>query len=255
MDRTINMKQLVISWCNYEWSKSRVFVKSLRDTGYDGDIVFIEGTKDEFTLSKYKWYNVEILPCPCDNTKITREYLSYLVHNQDKYDRVLLSDVKDVVFQSNPFDTMDTKLHLVTEDLKIKDQNLNAYWVRTDFGEDAFSRIGNETIICAGTTYGGIILVIDMVMKMLEQLPKNYQAILNYLCRTNQLINPVIEPNDGHSLVWTIGTKIDTEHDDFYGIIGHHIVTLSPSVAPPIIHQYDRHLRIKEMLENYYADH
>jgi hypothetical protein len=232
---------------------SRIFVKSLRETGYDGDIVFISGTNDPNTLSKYNEYKVKILECESVNKFITEKYLSFLVDNKEVYDRVLLSDTRDVVFQHNPFEHMDTKLHLVTEDLKINDQYLNKFWVEQDYGVDILSQIGDNTIICAGTTYGGIIPVIDMVSKILVHIQKNYQATLNYLYRTDQL-DAVVESNDGHSLVWTIGTKIDTEHDDFYGIIGHHIVTLGNHVAPPIIHQYDRHPRIKKALEDYYAD-
>lgn len=253
MGRMTNMKQLVISWCNYAWDKSRIFVKSLRKTGYTGDIVFIGGTSDPLTISKYNWYSVGMIVCGNTNESITRTYLSFLLNNIDIYDRVLLSDARDVVFQSNPFDNMDNKLHVVCEDLKIRDQYLNKFWVEQDYGTDIFEKINNDTIICAGTTYGGIILVIEMVIEILVRINKNYQATLNYLCRSGN-VNAVIEPNDGNSLVWTIGTKIDTEQDDFYKF-REHLVTTLDNVAPPIIHQYDRHSRIKEMLENYYADH
>lgn len=246
------MKQLIISWCNYTWDKSKIFVKSLRETGYIEDIVFISGTSDPNTLSKYKLYGVKILECDNVNKSITGKYLSFLVDNKEIYDRVFLSDTRDVVFQHNPFDDMDTRLHLVTEDLKIKDQYLNKFWVKQDYGDSILSQIDNNTILCAGTTYGGILPMIDMVSKILVYIQKNYQATLNYLCRTNQL-DAVVEPNDGHSVVWTIGTKIDTEHDDFYKINEHKISTLD-DIVPPVIHQYDRHFRIKEMLENYYAD-
>jgi len=246
------MKQLVISWCNYTWNKARIFVKSLREVGYVEDIVFISGTSDTNTLSKYKLYGVKTLECYNVNKSITEKYLSFLVDNKESYDRVFLSDTRDVVFQRNPFDNMDTRLHLVTEDLKIRDQYLNRFWVKQDYGDNILSQIDNNTILCAGTTYGGILPVIDMVSKILIYIQKNYQATLNYLCRTNQL-DAVVEPNDGHSAVWTIGTKIDTEHDDFYKISGHKITTLD-DVIPSVIHQYDRHFRIREMLENYYAD-
>lgn len=248
------MNQLVLSWCNYTWNKTNVFVKSLRGTGYNGDIVFIEGIQDELTLAKYAQYNVTILPCEKGNRNIIEKFFTFLINNEEKYNKVLLSDVRDVVFQHNPFDYFkDDKLHLTTEDLKIKDQNLNSFWIKQEFGADVLEKIKNEIIINAGIMYGGIISVINWVEKCLIYSPKVEQAVLNYVYRIGRL-DAVVEPNDGHSLVWTIGTKIDTEHDDFYGIIGHHIVTLGNHVAPPIIHQYDRHSRIRKALEDYYAD-
>lgn len=262
------MKQLILSWCNYTWNNSKIFVKSLRDTGYKGDIVFVDGTQDEFTLSKYKEYKVSILPCGKEMKDIVGVFLSFLINNEDVYNKVFTSDVRDVVFQSNPFDYVnDYNLHLVSEDLKIKEQHLNVGWIKQDYGSDILAQIENETIICAGTTYGGIESVITLIEKMLIQSPKNHQAMINYLVRTGK-IEAIVEPNDGHSVVWTIGTKIDTEHDDFYKIqeqlittidddfykIQKPIITTLDDVIPPVIHQYDRHPRIRKMLEFYYAD-
>jgi hypothetical protein len=224
------MNQLVLGWCNFKWDKTKIFVKSLRGTGYTGDIVFIEGTQDEFTLAKYKWYDVTILPCEKGNRNIIEKFFTFLVSNEEKYDKIILSDVRDVVFQYNPFECFkDDKLHLTTEDLKIKDQPLNSFWIKQEFGVDALERMKNETIINAG-------------------------VMLNYVVRMERL-EAVVEPNDGTSLVWTIGTKIDTEHDDFYKFYGDHFIMTSTHYIPTVIHQYDRHPRIKEMLESYYADH
>jgi hypothetical protein len=252
MDRMTN---LVMGWCNYTWDKSRIFVKSLRDTGYKGDIVFIEGTSDELTLSKYKEYGVTIIPCKNDLNFIFGECFHFLIYNESNYDHVFLSDVRDVVFQSNPFDCQSMKnsyLHLTSEDLKIKEQALNSLWIKNIYGSDILEKIGNETIICGGVLYGGIASIINWVEKIFVNSEKVEQAVLNYLFRTGKL-DAIAEPNDGSSVVWTIGTKIDTEHDDFYKIKNNLITTLD-DIIPPVIHQYDRHIRIKEMLEKYYAD-
>jgi len=247
------MKQLVLSLCNYTWNNSKIFVKSLRDTGYNGDIVFVEGTQDAFTLSKYKEYKVSILPCGKGMKDIVLVILSFLIHNEDIYNNVLLSDSRDVVFQYNPFDYMkDYKLHLTCEDLKIKEQRLNVGWMKQDYGSDVLAQLENETIICAGTVYGGITSIIDWIDKLLINLPKTSQSTLNYLFRTGKL-EAIAEPNDGHSIVWTIGTKIDTEHDDFYKI-KEHLITTIDDIIPPVIHQYDRHHRIREMLGSYYTN-
>jgi hypothetical protein len=249
------MNQLVLGWCNFKWDKTKIFVKSLRGTGYTGDIVFIEGTQDEFTLAKYKWYDVTILPCEKGNRNIIEKFFTFLVSNEEKYDKIILSDVRDVVFQYNPFECFkDDNLHLTTEDLKIKDQPLNSFWIKQEFGMDALERMKNETIINAGVMYGGMNSIINWVEKCLIYSPKVEQAILNYVVRMERL-EAVVEPNDGTSLVWTIGTKIDTEHDDFYKFYGDHFIMTSTHYIPTVIHQYDRHPRIKEMLESYYADH
>jgi hypothetical protein len=100
--------------------------------------------------------------------------------------------------------------------------------------------------------YGGIVPILDWISKLLVHVPKVEQAVLNYLVWTGQL-EAFVAPNDGHAIVWTIGTKIDTERDEFYKLIGLYITTLDYFV-PAVVHQYDRHPIIKEMMENYYAD-
>jgi hypothetical protein len=248
------MTNLVLSWCNFKWNKSKVFIKSLRGTGYKGDIVFVEGTQDEDTLAKYKEHNVTVLSCEAGNKHIIEKIFAFLISNEEKYDKVILSDSRDVVFQYNPFECFkDKELHLTTEDLKIKDQPLNSFWIKQEFGADVLEKIGDGIIINAGITYGGIASAINWVEKCLIYSPKVEQAILNYVFRMGKL-TAVVEPNDGSSLVWTIGTKIDTEKDDFYKFYGDHFIMTNNHYIPTIIHQYDRHPKIKEMLENYYAD-
>jgi hypothetical protein len=248
-----HMTNLVISWCNYTWDKSKIFVKSLRKTGYDGSIVFIEGTHDEFTLSKYKEYGVVIEPCGKSKREIMDAYVRVLSISVDIDDRVFLSDARDVVFQSNPFSyIIDNELHLTSEDLKIKEQHLNRFWIQQEFGNEVASLIGENQVLNAGIMYGGIEPIKEWVSKLMIFVPKVEQAVLNYLYWTG-LLSAIVEPNTGHRIVWTIGTKIDTDKKEFY-VLDDGIITTLDDVVPPVIHQYDRHKKIKDILEKLYAD-
>jgi len=84
----------------------QVFFKSLSKCGYKGDVIVFTHDMSEDIRQIVQGYGYEIVEI--DPTKIVyilhdRFYFYYEFLTKRKYDRVLLVDVKDVLFQDNPF--------------------------------------------------------------------------------------------------------------------------------------------------------
>lgn len=83
------------------------------------------------------------------------EYQEYLADRD--FDRVLLSDVRDVVFQRNPSEWMgDPGLAVSIEfdDYTIGTEPTNAAWIRSLYGADGLQRVANRRVSCSGFTWG-----------------------------------------------------------------------------------------------------
>ncbi|MBD2179958.1 hypothetical protein H6S82_25415 [Planktothrix sp. FACHB-1355] len=99
-------------------------------------------------------------------------YYLYLSKYGEKYANVMLSDVRDVVFQGDPFDFEfeDGSLNCFLEEGEktIGDSEGNAQWIREGFGEDALPKIADKSISCSGTTIGSIDAIMAYLKAMID---------------------------------------------------------------------------------------
>jgi len=73
------------------------------------------------------------------------------------YDRVLLTDVRDVLFQSDPFPQLPADglaVSMETRQYTVATERHNASWVKQAYGPEMLSRIGDKPVSCVGVTYG-----------------------------------------------------------------------------------------------------
>ena len=88
----------------------------------------------------------------------------YLEPRQSKFNRVMVIDVRDSYFQSDPFAHFDPHLRgsafYVYQDsnVNIKDCGWNSNWVKDCFGNDVLNHIGRQQIVCSGVSSGLLIL-------------------------------------------------------------------------------------------------
>lgn len=105
----------------------------------------------------------------CNRYAIYYLYLSKYGH---KYANVMLSDVRDVVFQGDPFDFdfEDGSLNCFLEEGEktIGESEGNAQWIREGFGEDALGKIADKSISCSGTTIGSIDSIMAYIKAMID---------------------------------------------------------------------------------------
>jgi len=229
------LNRLYGSWLNNIYPMHRLFaglVDKLSARGSDGERL-------ARTRIAAKTFNVYCVRYPL--------YYLYLADKRDRYDRVMLTDVRDVIFQRNPFDfEFEDELCVFLEDdrQKMAECPYNSLWLRTGFGESALDEFGKEIASCSGVTIGSyssvmeyLELMIDHMLKLKAHPGGMDQGVHNYLFYKHKLKNTrVFENRMGP--VFTMGKTLDlkTAFDD-EGFI----LNLDGSAAH-VLHQYDRHI-------------
>jgi hypothetical protein len=156
--------------------------------------------------------------------------------------RVFLTDVRDVVFQADPFDFTEDKVWAFEEDLRAGMQfsPLNRSWYVDTFGRGAWRKVERSPTICAGTILGGreamlrYLRTLTAVMMTRPPVVGGDQAIHNYVCRQG-LVPVDIVPNEVGPVL-TLQSMADAELR--YDAEGR--VVNRAGDPYPVLHMYDR---------------
>ncbi|MEQ9443514.1 MAG: hypothetical protein RIG62_31030 [Cyclobacteriaceae bacterium] len=270
------MKKNVIltSGSGYQFYQLQAFIETLFQTDYDGELAFFISDTDETTLHKLREYPILLIPfsykhpylpehpdiaaqipedidfTPHPKTIRYIMYLAFLKARKESYKNVMLSDVRDVIFQKDPFDfSIDGKIYSFLEDKsqKIKDNYYNALWLKEAFGQDTLDRIGENYIVCSGITIGDYHPMVEYLEKLTHYIIYvvkdrgcKDQGIHNYLIYTNQIKNIKLITDD-EGAVSTITTHKPASSvmlNDEKNVINKHHQIIN------IVHQYDRHWQL-----------
>ncbi|WP_054691805.1 hypothetical protein [Geotalea toluenoxydans] len=137
----------------YDFSLISPFVVSLRKTGFTGDICFFASGISDRTKHYLRLLDVQVVTLPQEEPftgmaiSITRFmlYQAFLARQDMDYEGVMLTDVRDVVFQVDPFAfDFSGKIccFLEAEEKRIIDCPMNCEWVRSKFGDAVLAEIG-----------------------------------------------------------------------------------------------------------------
>ena len=184
---TRNKRRLVLGAAfKYGPDKVRLFVKSLRATGYDGDIVmFIDAAS--FSLMRYlRSRNVKFIAVfhnrlsnlhffskskkhePAHSRRI-HFCAAYVEKHFEQYDQIMTSDVRDVVFQSNPFDGLEgdgVQFYLECKDFTIGNEPHNTYMISTFLTPAQTQALLPERVTCCGVVIGGAAAMRDYLLRV-----------------------------------------------------------------------------------------
>jgi len=195
------------------------FVISIRDSGYAGLVCLF---CDRTTAAKSAWidpYKIKMIPIdekypfakafkpnPQDDPELMEEasihvrryplYRMFLQQQGSVFQRVLFTDVRDVVFQREPFAYQfpDADLWFVFEDqsMTIGKCAINSLWTREVFGEEVLKGLSRCKISCSGTVYGTYAGIMDYLDAMISEfiarrVTHHDQAVHNYLIHTGVL--------------------------------------------------------------------
>lgn len=183
-------------------------------------------------------------------------YLRYLAARPGTYSRVLIADVRDVVFQANPFAEVwpeglvcPVETRLVT----LETQNTNADWLTTLYGRAGWRQIEKQRVSCAGVTLGTGPAILTYLARLSAELIRLTpqligqggldQAAHNFLLWNGRL-PPALKPENGQGPVATLhGEDLATLRYSSEGLV------LKENGQPiPIVHQYDRHPEFAQRL-------
>ena len=178
------------------------------------------------------------------------QYLDFLRHQSALYDKVMLTDVRDVFFQSDPFARIpDNQLWMFQEEgpHTLGSEGRNRRWVEATFGKKVLRQIAHNHILCAGITIGGFKNILGYLEAMEPELLSRSpvyipdQAIHNVMAYTGALqsLQPVIVKN-GDGPVLTVGMMKDAQFN--WNDAGQLVNAAAEPYA--VIHQFDRHPKL-----------
>ena len=188
-------------------------------------------------------------------------YKDFLDARGKDYKQVFLADTRDIVFQSNLFDTYakySSFFGYITEGATIKNpmENLTYTWLTNLRGKDEAEKLGNRKIICGGTILGTTKEITYFAGEMWDILknggkPGNDQAAVNYLVYENLLPFENIQEIDCWSGDIFTSFLFNMVHP--IGISGDKILRGDGGI-PAVVHQYDRFPVLVQLVRKVYCE-
>lgn len=257
-------KNLIISaFTGYRFDHLRPYVHSIRDNVSTADLVMVVGDTDSATkkqLTDLGWKLVE-LPVVKDIPIHVLRFLpmyNYLYDNSDQYDYVVSTDVKDVIFQQDPFAWLSKNLgsrQLVagSEALRYCDEPWGDDNLRSTYGGYAYQHYKNNTIYNVGTLGGKAEYMRDLFFTLFynslgRPIPVVDQAVFNVTIQSLPYRDSVLFAEQRQGWACQAGTVADPNKMQHFRpnllepepIWRDGIVYTSTNIPFVIVHQYDR---------------
>jgi capsular polysaccharide biosynthesis protein len=244
------MKNLILGLCtNYGLEDIRGFLQSWKNNAKSAQLILFAANLKPSLIAFAQAEEVELLDLDPQimqefHPLIARFFMfrSLLKQRPGAYSQVMLTDVRDVLFQSDPFSVPRKKpVTLALEHQTITSEpTYNGRWLRDLYGEELLKEIQHNPVSCAGTTLGtqeGMIQYLDLMCNEMLTRPFdrkiNYdQGIHNYIAW--KLKPEFIEVDANDEIFCTVGA-ISSD----YIVIENNQISVSGSF-PPVIHQWDR---------------
>ena len=247
----------------YHYGDVRPFLLSLEHNGYDGHCVLFvsDTTRDLDRMAEHATIIPLERPAGLEHLPYNAVryflYLEYLKASADRYDHILISDVRDVVFQRDPFDfPWPQGINCTLEDRRMTLGQCphNAQWIRGHQGEGVLQSVSDKPISCSGTTVAdldGMVRYLEILTAKLapftdgERMAGYDQGVHNVLVHTGGL--PGVTLHDNFGPILTLGyTKGEPPMDD----TGH--VLNESGERAVIVHQYDRKPNLFKTIRTHY---
>jgi hypothetical protein len=251
---------------NYTFYEVSPFILTLRKTTFDGHVCLFAGESISIvTIAVLRRFGVEVIrykdkfpfvPDPHEeNVKWLPNpiyiynyrhflYLDYLLKHPGEFRNVLMTDVRDVIFQKDPFDfDVQDGIHVAMESSKIPIGRCpwNSGWIISGFGEAALDEVRDLQVSCAGTTLAPAPHMehyLRMILAMIQQMADAYecadQAAHNLMLHEGRL-EPATRLYNFRSPFLTVGTETSYRLDASRGLVNEDGSLIN------LVHQYDRH--------------
>jgi hypothetical protein len=249
----------------YHFGDLRPFAASLAASGFAGRcVLFVTATtREPERLAAFGITPVRIAPPPPlahlpVNALRYFFYLEYLRREKRAYRRILLTDVRDVVFQVDPFSfpwREGLSVALEHGGRAVGQCPYTSRWVRQHLGEAALAKLANKPVSCSGTTVGSYAAILDYIVKMIALLlpftPAAHmagydQGVHNQLLHAGAIPDATVYDSAGPIL--TLGWRKEPPTQDAAGNI------LNDAGQPAaIVHQYDRHPGLHKAVRERFA--
>jgi hypothetical protein len=190
-------------------------------------------------------------------------YLSFLRAHAAEFDRAMLTDVRDVIFQRDPFDWRSPaplQFFLEHRAVTIGTQSGNALWVRNAYGEAELARIGHQRVSCSGITFGTTGGMLGYLAAMTDELVRatpriagfdGYdQGVHNHLVWSGAFPAAELKENGRGPVLTMHGVPASEFRQNERGEL-----IDDDNAIVPVLHQYDRHPPLRDALLARLAGH
>lgn len=273
-------RNLIIGgFTNYGINQLKPWVLSAKEVaGENTDIVLTQGNASKETLDWLYEQGVSCFPMATMNNipvHVLRfiSIYSYLKNHWQEYDYVVTTDVKDVYFQTDPFEVFKSpfyqdnnfKLIVASEGLKYKDEPWGNENLMQTYGGYVYEEFKDNEIFNVGTFGGNAEYVKDMVFHIFTNatnrpIPIVDQAVFNVLIQTTPFRDIILYSHDWACELGTVmdPAKIESfrPHLLFSEPIWKDRKVMRPPMAAtpfPIVHQYDRVPFLKKFVQEKYG--
>lgn len=298
------LKDVIIGGAsNYDWSKLQYWIKSIKQSGFEGDIVICATNISGKTVKKLREYDVIIQAYgkPTDDGGFEYDSKSaphverfvyiwdYLEKNKEKYRHAVVTDTRDVIFQTNPSEWLDGNLKLIhslvasSEGLAYKHEPWGNKNLLDTFGSYFYEKYKDNLIHNVGTIAGSIDEVTSLVL-LLFQMSINRpiaivdQAVYNFIITLEQFVHEIRFTTNSDDWAVQLGTTqaavesgagdigqaimanrellqdyLDV-YQDVQPVFDGHEVKNPDGNKYCIVHQWDRVPQLRQKIEEYYGD-
>lgn len=177
-----------------------------------------------------------------------REYLK-----EHDCENVMIADMRDVIFQSDPFSAVehDGRLHVFHESVLFGNDMFNDGWVEKMYGANRLEILRGCPVSCSGVTLGPRAVMLDYLEKMCEEIGRLFLAELlprpPFFAGFDQGIHNVLVHNNPTVKHHDNGDGVLTLLKVRGGLRLHDWQAAMDGMRPAaVLHQYDR-MKDKEM--------
>jgi hypothetical protein len=255
-DETARDRRRLVIGAAYKYGvdQVRVFVESLRATGYAGDVIMLVG-RLQWRLKAYlrrhgvrpfPHWSTRRLHGPIQAHRFER-FARVLESAAGRYDQVVVSDVKDVLFQRHPFVDMrgpGCRFFLEAAPWTFATEPTNRRWAKLFLSAAEFAAISSCRVSCCGVVLGDARNVTEYLTRLagyLQALPRELRleggadtVFHNKMAHLTHEVPGTIVENDVH--VATMGIAPPGTY--VAGADG--LIRTADGHLPAILHQYDR---------------
>jgi hypothetical protein len=167
----------------------------------------------------------------------------------------MVTDIRDVYFQDDPFAHNVGELEVFLEDdsIRLGSEPFNRRWLLNLYGPKTARGLESEVASCSGTTLGtgrGMLRYLRAMVNEIElhrrPLGSHDQGVHNFLLRTGRL-EPVKIGENGYSPVLTMGMNWRLKLDSTGRVLNR------DGRVPAVIHQYDRNVEFAQSVRKRFA--
>ena len=236
------------------------WVKSIAKSGFTGDKFMLVYEVPQNTIDYLQNNDFTVFDCgSLDRPIVVRRFLdlySLLTRNDFNYNKVIVTDVKDVIFQLNPSlwlsKNLETPIVVGSESILSKDME----WAVRNYGDSyplEWPRIKDKVSFCAGVIAGEPKPVADLFLNIFRwsltgatpyQSPD--QAALNVLMDMEPYKSYIQKTFHKDTWVTHLGISLDKPElhgpflQDSLPQVKDNLIVNSEGLPFTIVHQYDR---------------